>query len=278
MIKRSIYLIAICLLFILTSCEEIPVEIPEFQIPDSEKVVLVEELTGVHCNNCPDGAIRLKNIGALYPGRIAVIAIHAGDLSEPFSNSKYDLRSEDGIAIEKEWTYFGKPAAAIDRKLFDGHDNIPISGHGFWQQYIEEQLQQENVVNVETTVVFHTENRKGEVTVALLPLKDLDGKASIHVALTEDHIIDRQLKKGGVIDENYEFEHVLRDMITPVKGHDIPGNLKRNTLVSAKFSFTLPPSDGTWIPENMNIIAFVTEQNADGKPLVRNATKIKLIK
>ena len=252
--------------------------IPEFQLPHSEKVVLVEELTGVHCNNCPDGAIRLKNIEALYPGRIAVIAIHAGDLSEPFSNSKYDLRCEDGIAIEKEWTYFGKPAAAIDRKLFDGHDNIPISGHGFWQNYIEEQLQEENVINIEASIVFDPDNRTGEVTVGLLPLKDMEGKFRIHVALTEDHIIDLQLKKGGVIDENYEFEHVLRDMITPVVGHDILGSLKKNTIVSRKFGFTLPPSDGTWIPENMNIVAFVTEQEVDGKPLVRNATKIKLIK
>lgn len=278
MVKISIYFFIFFALVFFISCEEIPVVIPEFQLPDSEKIVLVEELTGVHCNNCPDGAIRLKNIEEQYPGRIAVIAIHAGDLSEPFSNSKYDLRCEDGIAIEKEWIYFGKPAAAIDRKLFDGHDNIPVSGHGFWQQYIEEQLQEENVINIEASIVFDPDNRTGEVTIGLLPLKDLDGKFSIHVALTEDHIIDLQLKKGGVIDENYEFEHVLRDMITPVKGHDITGNLKKNTVVSSQFDFTLPLSDGTWIPENMNIIAFVTEQIEDGKPLVRNAYKTKLIK
>jgi hypothetical protein len=275
--KILFFLLFIPVLFHTSCVDEVPVIIPEFQLNETEKVVLVEELTGVHCINCPDGAITLKNIEKKYEGKIAVIAIHAGDLSEPFSNSKYDLRCEDGINIEKGWTYLGKPAAVIDRVIFEEPD-IPVSGHTSWQQYIEQELTEENVVNIEATVNFDTITRKGQVTIGIIPLKDMNGQFKIYAALTEDHINDLQIRKNGIVDENYEFENVLRDMLSPFQGFEISNNLKKNIVISKTFDFSIPKSDGTWIPQNMNVVAFVSANLDNTYEKVKNAVKVKLIK
>lgn len=271
------FLLGIPVLFFSCCGDEIPVQIPEFQLNESEKVVLVEELTGVHCINCPDGAITLKNIENKYKGRIAVIAIHAGDLSEPFQESKYDLRCEDGKNIEKMWTYLGKPAAVIDRIIFEEPD-IPVSGYTSWQQYIEQQLNEENIINIEASVEFDTLKREGKLTIGLIPLKDIKGQLKLYAAVTEDHIVDRQIMKNGSVNEHYEFENVLRDMITPFNGTDIGSELKKNEIFSKTFDFNLPKSDGTWMLRNINIVAFISANSDNTYEKVKNATKIKLLK
>lgn len=276
--KKIIYTYAFFIVTVFSSCiKEIPVTIPEFTPPNSNKVVLVEELTGVRCNNCPDGALTLKNIENQYPGKIAVIAIHAGELSEPYPNSKYDLRCQDGISLEKEWSYLGKPAAAIDRVIFEDPD-IPVSGYTSWQQYIEEELLRENVINIEATAKFDPITRKGEVIISLLPLIDQNGTFKVFAALTENHIVDKQVKKDGKIDDAYEFENVLRDMITNYNGNDIGQSLIKNKLITKSFEFTLPASNGTWLPENMDIVAYVSGKTSNSNEIILNSIKIKLIK
>ena len=278
MMKNFIILFSFLSLFFYSCCgDEIPVVIPEFVVPETEKVVLIEELTGVNCINCPDGATTLNNIEKQYPGKIAVIAIHAGDLSEPFENSKYDLRCEDGINIEKGWTYLGKPAAAIDRVIFEDGE-VPVSGYSSWQAYIQNQLDEENIINIEATTNFDTLSRTGKLIISITPLKDLIGKFKLYAALTEDHIVDLQIRKNGSIDENYEFENVLRDMITPFDGFEISNNLYKNTVVSNTYDFSLPNSDGTWIVKNMNIVAFVTADIGNTYEKVKNTKKVKLLK
>jgi hypothetical protein len=276
--NKIINIFVFFVIILLSSCiKEIPVTIPEFSPPNSNKVVLVEELTGVRCINCPDGALTLKNIENQYPGKIGVIAIHAGELSEPYNDSKFDLRCADAISLEKEWSYLGKPAAAIDRVIFEEPD-IPVSGYSSWQQYIEQELLKENVINIEATAKYNALTRKGEVIISMLPLKDQNGTFKVFVALTENHIVDKQVKKDGKIDDTYEFENVLRDMITNYNGNDIGNSLIKNKLISKSFEFTLPESNGTWIPENMDIVAFVSGKTGDSDENILNSIKIKLVK
>ena len=268
----------IAIIFILSGCcNEVPLELPEFTLPVSEKRVLVEELTGVQCINCPDGATTIKNIQTLYPGKVISIAIHAGSLSEPMDENKYDLRCEDGINIEGSWAYLGKPAAAIDRVAYE-EPEIPVSGYTSWQTYIEQELLKENVINIEVISDFDVDSRAGTVKVSALPLKNIEGNFKIFVALIENKIVDSQKLKNGSIDEEYEFENVLRDMITPYNGTEIANQLKKNTLVTKSFNFSLPASDGTWIPENMKIVAFVTGNYEYNYETVMNVTEIDLVK
>ncbi|MEZ4906077.1 MAG: Omp28-related outer membrane protein [Saprospiraceae bacterium] len=265
------------ILFISSCCNEVPLEIPKFELTDSKRNVLVEDLTGVRCKNCPDGAQTIKAMQALYPDRVISIAIHAGFLSEPYTESKYDLRCEDGEKIESSWDYASKPAAAIDRVSFEPPD-IPIAGYSSWQSYVEEELSKENIVNLEASVDFDTLTRTGSVLIYALPLIDMEGQFKFYAALVENNIIDVQLLSDGTKDEEYEFESVLRDMITSYDGSDISGNLTENEVVNKSYSFSIPESDGTWIPKNMKIVVFMTGTYEHGYETVMNTFEVNLLK
>ena len=257
-------------------CNELPVTIPEFELPKTEKVVLVEEFTGVSCINCPDAAVALKNIEKIYEGQVISIAIHAGNQSEPLKKSKYDLRCEDGIKLESNWSYDGKPAAAIDRVIYEA-PNIPVSSHISWQSYIEEEFKKDNVLNIELSINYNTETRDLKIKVKMIPVIDLPGNFKLNVVLAESHIIDAQMLRNGTIKEDYEFNNVLRDMITPWNGQYIGEDLKKNDLILKSFSYTLPEDENLWKAENIKVVAYVTGgEESDLRPVI-NATESKII-
>ena len=263
-------------LIISSCCNELPVEIPKFTPPETDKVVLIEELTGVSCINCPDGATVIRNMEQKYKGQVISIAIHAGSLSDTLKTSKYDLRCEDGINLEKSWSYLGKPAAAIDRVIFEEPD-IPVSGYTSWQTYVEEEFKKENVLSITTTTEYDTVTRKLEVYVSMIPLVDLAGNFKLNVALTESHIIDAQTLRDGSVKEDYEFDNVLRDMITPWDGQSIGSGLKKDDIIIKSFSYTLPEDENLWKAENIKVVAFVTGgEESDMRPVL-NASESKII-
>lgn len=264
------------LTLIFTSCcNELPVDIPKFTPPETDKVVLMEELTGVRCINCPDGATTIRNIEQKYEGQVISIAIHAGSLTEPLESSKYDLRCEDGINLEKSWSYLGKPAAAIDRVVFEEPD-IPVSGYTAWQQYVEEEFKKENVLSLTTTTNYDSDTRKLEVNVSIIPLVNLAGNYKLNVALTESHIVDAQTLSNGSVKMDYEFDNVLRDMITPWDGQSLGADLKKDDIILKSFSYTLPEDGDLWKPENIKVVSFVTGGDESDLALVINASESKI--
>lgn len=67
----KIVLSTLTLVLLLGSCEEIPPTITPCQ---TDRVVLVEEFTGIDCVNCPIGADKLKSIADQNPGKVVVVA------------------------------------------------------------------------------------------------------------------------------------------------------------------------------------------------------------
>ena len=59
------------------------------------KNILIEDLTGVNCKNCPSAAKKLSDLIAANPGRIVGIAVHTPNhtFGGPFSGSKEDYRN-----------------------------------------------------------------------------------------------------------------------------------------------------------------------------------------
>jgi len=83
----------------------------------TDKVVLVEEFTGTWCGWCPYGVDSLKALEAQFGDRVAVISYHSGDVME----------NTTGAAVQDYIGVSGYPTAAIDRIVFDGETEIPIS-------------------------------------------------------------------------------------------------------------------------------------------------------
>ncbi len=276
--KINIFFTFLLVVF-LASCTEKEVIIPKYTPPTTKKAILIEEFTGVKCTNCPDGAKAIKAMEEKYGAIIVPIAIHNSDyFSEPLSENNYDFRTEVGDKIFgiHSSSSIPKPAASFNRVLFADEEEIPV-GPSSWQSSLETELKKQNVTFLDMITEYNNDTRKLEITVTISPTIDLKGDFNLSVAITESNIIDAQTMPDGSINDDYEFDNVLRDMITPFDGTFIGSDLQKDDKIVKSFSYNLPESGDLWIPENINIIAFITGGEKDSTKPVLNAVKKHLI-
>lgn len=260
-------LFAILSILLLTGCTEVMVTIPEFVPPDTEKVVLIEELTGVNCPNCPKGALKLEELLQRYPKNVIGVSIHGEFLAEPLSSSKFDFRSELADDLENYLKpIFGKPAAAFNRVQQENQSEFAISSVDLWGQFVDAELAKAQTIGLDIITTFDEETRELTVDVEVEPLINIEGDIRISVMLTESHIIDAQ-KDVDVIIDDYEHNHMLRTMLTNYEGDLFKDRLTANVIENTSFSYTVPQQDDFWHVENMEVIVFISEVTAETKEI-----------
>jgi len=265
----------LCLTFIFCiSCQEQEVAIPIVDAPGSERVILLEDLTGVKCSNCPIASTIAKDIMLSFPGKVVVIGIHGDLLSEPTSGSKYDFRFDEARDLEnylKPW--FGKPAGAINRVQFEGEPELAISTPETWSNLAQQELNKEHQMDLAAVVTYDETTRQVSIEIGARAVKNLEGTYNISVMLTESHIVDAQDEKqsdGSVITlQDYEHDHVLRMMLTAFDGDSFGVNPEQGVLVNRTFTTTLPDEDGTWIADNMEVVVFVHRVDGGTKEVIQ---------
>lgn len=280
---KSISTLLFCLL-LFAGCSELPVNLPPPGFKTSGKVILVEDLTGVECSNCPAAAQRLEEIVAEAPGSVVVVGVHGDQQTRPYVDSdgnprsKYDFRSEDASFLEeylKPW--IGKPAVAFDRRLFEGQQNLSINGVQNIRPRVEEQLAEPQVLNIESSYEYDSPSRTIDISIGISPLVDLEGNFFTTVLVTESHIIDYQLSSlFGGWDPEYEHQHVLRAIITQQQGDPLDQTLNAGELLAKNITYEIPTDNqGLWKVENLEFVVFVSD-HADGKKEVLQAHAFKI--
>lgn len=267
--KKLLILFSMIVLF--AACEEKMVVIPEFVPPTTGKVILVEELTGVDCPNCPAGSERLAAILELFPDNVVVVGIHGGILTKPLESSKYDFRNPDAEALDQFFQpYIGKPSAYFNRVKYEEWGEIwgnPVSGQ--WQGYVEDELEKPQVMELTINKEYNPDTRVLNMTVNALPLEDLDGEFKVTIMLTESGIIDSQKDLSEIILE-YEHKHVLRDVVTNFDGDAFATSLKKNTLASANYTYTIPVSEqGLWNEDHVEVVAFIANTEGESEEVLQ---------
>lgn len=269
--KNIIILLSVILLF--SACEEKMVIIPPPPDIDSGKVVLVEELTGVRCPNCPAGSERLAAILTLFPDNIVLVGIHGTDLTKPLSESKYDFRSDASIELENFLKpYLGKPAAYFNRVYFDELEgDWGNSFNGQWQGYIEDELEKPQTLEVFIVKTYDPVTRLLEMTISAKALEDLNGEFKLSIMLTEGKIIDAQDDQNTVIEE-YEHNHVLRDIITNVEGDFFTDSFEKDKFITKDYSYTIPvDEDGLWNDDHIEVVAFIANTEGESEEVLQAA-------
>ena len=255
--------------FTILSCTEKPIIIPPFEPITSDRIVLVEEVTGVRCPNCPSGSAKIANLLEQFPGQVVAVGIHGDFLTFPYNESKFDFRNDFAKEIEnylKPWE--GKPAAFVNRKKFDEEPLVAISEFDLLNSYVSQELNASHLVSLDLSSQYDEVSRSLELFLGVIPLQDLEGDFKVSIMLTESHIIDRQANVGEVIEE-YEHNHVLRTMLTAFDGDPIASSFVQNEIVNQQFQITLPPEDGTWIADNMYAVAFISDLSGDQKVVLQ---------
>lgn len=242
--------------FLLIGCEEKPIIIPDLQA--GARHVLVEELTGVRCQNCPDGARELLALQQTYgKENLIIVSIHsAGSFSVPYTSNppnQYDFRFPEAI----EMTNFigiaeGYPAASINRQLLSGNMSL-FSPRSAWSSMAADEFNQDFGLDMFMNTTYTEASRQLDISLKLAPAQTLTAENRITVLITQDSISDVQLD-GTVKVPDYQHRHVLRHIITKPDGDIINESLSAGSLVTKTFTLTLDPA---WDAKHCSIVAFV---------------------
>jgi hypothetical protein len=225
---------------------------------DVSKTVLIEDLTGVYCNNCPSAAAAARTIQEALPGKVVVVSVHTGPFATPMPNTQ-DFRTEAGDAYQKRFYPANNsyPAGMISRTIFDG--NIVSTDYSKWNAYTLERLRNQIfplVLKLTLVPSFDPQGENGSVTSTIDALSPVTAAIKWQLWLVESHIISPQLSKTGII-QDYEHNHVLRDAVNGVWGETV--EIKQGEHKVYKHAY--PFKNKNWKPENMAVVGFIYDAN-----------------
>ena len=261
---KPIYKIIFCLVtlaFFGSGCDEIPPNIGSCQ---TERVVLVEEFTGVRCVNCPTGARRIKQLIEQYSAeKLLAISIHSGYFAPPYPNME-DFRLPIGEQIDATLgPITAYPIAMVNRKKFDTESERAI-GLNKWAGYIEREfcLAPQVSLNIQNNYDASTRQLQTTVQAAGIGNPIFEQAIGMSVYITENKIESMQLDVNG-IDSNYIHEHVLRhSFISTVEGININNSHTPFQNNTQSFSFTLP---NHWKAEECYVVGIVHYRGNNGR-------------
>ncbi|MBL6963765.1 MAG: Omp28-related outer membrane protein [Bacteroidetes bacterium] len=245
------------------------------------RVALLEDFTGVRCGYCPDGHARAKIIKDLYPNKFIIMAVHAGGYAAPAAGWA-NFTTPYGNAFVSQANVAGYPAGTLNRIKADDLGVSPQRTGGYamsrnyWKTAAEAVMLMSAPVNIGAKATYNETNRELTVAVDLYYTADGNGSNYVNVAILQDKLISKQ--SGGTPDpNNYEQNHVLRDLITGQWG-DRNETTTVGTKYSKTFTYTVPTDynglgvtgGGAVVIDDLSIVVFVC-QNARN---VLNALKI----
>ena len=224
-----------------------------------QKIVLVEEFTGVYCYTCPATHQVVADMIDSYSGKIVVVNTHSthfGIYSDPdVMGNQYDFRTQDGDSIV---TLLGGvislPSAAIGRKIHSGETTIISQNRDLWESYVAQEINETVKVNIDIANSFSTSNRKLQVVITLNYVQNVNETNFLSVLLVENNIIDKQLDSNLAVVQNYSHQHILRDYLTEYKGNQITATKEPGRVYIRVFDYTIP---NDWNENNVEVIAFV---------------------
>ncbi|MEL6863431.1 MAG: Omp28-related outer membrane protein [Bacteroidota bacterium] len=275
-----IHVFALLILMLsLGSCQENMPEIACLSCTDDDtnttelqdRVVLIEEFTGVRCVNCPQGSAEIQNLLSVYGDQLIAVSIHAGFFSRPYPDNIYDFQTNAGDQILNFLEEpVGYPSAVVDRKLFDGEVELQV-GQTSWGGYIALQLEQGQAdASLVISNDFNADNRELSTTVEIQPIVDLEGDYALTMMLVENDIEDLQLTPDG-LQADYKHKHVFRDVMSAnALGDAVSDPLTVGSSVEISAKYTLPIG---WNEDKCEVIAFLHKTGTE-KEVVQAALEL----
>ncbi|MCB2208155.1 MAG: Omp28-related outer membrane protein [Bacteroidetes bacterium] len=231
--------------------------------PENKNVVL-EEFTGIHCPNCPDGHAIAQSIYDAHPDDVVLINIHTGSFAVPGAGEP-DFRTTWGNAIAAQAGIIGYPAGTINRHLFPGHSqgSGTAQSRSSWPVTSSMVLAEPSYLNVGAEATIVTSTRQLVVEVEVYYTGDSPESSNfLNVAVLQNNILGPQT--GGGAGNNYNHMHMLRHLLTGQWGVEIIETTE-GSLYSATFAYELPEdyNDVEVVLENLDVAAFVTESHQE---------------
>lgn len=180
------------------------------------KHVLLEDYTGVRCNNCPGAGELALNIQKQYDHKVIVLGVHAGFLSSPVGGYPNFMTSE-GDDWYNYFEFTSNPIGTVNRKNIGGTYGIEYPN---WNDEVANALQEEASVDMNATVNYDDASRKLSVEVKSKFLVEMPDTYNLTVCVVEDSIVGKQLTPDGD-NPNYVHRHVFRTTMNGAWGEEL---------------------------------------------------------
>ena len=262
MLKKATTLLLCVLLSFLSFAQNNKINVinrSEVSTDPQNKKILLEEFTGIHCGNCPDGHAMAKKLHTAKPEDVFIIAVHAGYYATPGADQA-DLRTDDGIELHDFFGADSYPSGMVNRIPYGNEYAISRS---LWAKQARIIISDIAPVNLMVNCEYDDFYEKITVTVDGYWVEDSPSdSARLSVALLQNNI--QAYQAGSGIGDDYIHQHILRDYITDALGDLITTN-KKGEYFTATYTYTLPEDyrGVVVVPEQLELIAFVTENEAN---------------
>ncbi|MEQ8324762.1 MAG: Omp28-related outer membrane protein [Vicingaceae bacterium] len=196
----------------------------------SNRNVLLEDLTGIYCGYCPDGALKADQLKASAPSQIIIIGNHAGSYATPNgSPGHWDFRTPEGAAINSNSDPSGYPAGNINREVtnYSMKAGKTAMSRGYWATVAGQIITEPSPANLAVEAYYYPGSNKLMVNVEGYYTSNGTGSDYLTVAVLQDDIEGYQSGMSGypariTTNNLYLHKDVLRKYLTsPVFGEEV---------------------------------------------------------
>lgn len=252
------------------------------------KKVILHDYTGVKCQFCTDGTVKIEGMIASNPNDFIPVQIHAGT----YTPSNSPLKTTTGDALVAIVQPPGYPCGSVDMIKYGpaGSTGLAMS-RTYWADAFQARKTNGATVSVGIDEKADMGNGKysADINIKFESIPSGAGKFRVNVFILEDSIKAEngleQINYGGGpyggaspltwATHKYVHNNVLRKALGGSWGFIdvVPENPTTDSVYSKTVEFTIDPS---WEKKNLRIVAFVAKNGSGADKEIYNGEQITL--
>jgi thiol-disulfide isomerase/thioredoxin len=232
--------------------------------------VLVEDITGHRCGNCPRAAETIENLMNTYGEQIIALGLHS-ELSQDFTDVyssdtlvnpslkfSYDFRTVTATQIDEHFgvSTAGLPNGMVNRKNYGGS---VVAGYTTWSTHVASELTLPQQMDIQLKNFWTPADSSICSFYFVEALADLNANYKICMFIMEDSIVNWQKDYAASPTDipAYLHRHVLRGSVNGTWGTAVNSNtvIADGEQFIQGFSTKIDPSK--WNIHHLYIVAFV---------------------
>ena len=220
----------------------------------THKSVIIEEFTGIHCGNCPDGHKRAAALQRMHPDNLFVVAIHAGSFATSYLDEP-DFVTKAGELIHNHFGVSSYPSGIVNRRDCGNGMIISRSNWGSAARVVNGDI---SPVNLYAECSYDNTSRELTVNVEGYYTSTMTDPR-LTLMLLQDNILGPQ--SGGLLGDEYPHRHMLRAVLTEDAFGDRLDVKEAGEYFSKEYRYTLPEAINSvpLEPYDTEVLVFVAE-------------------
>lgn len=237
--------------------------------------IMLEDFTGMKCNNCPRATDVGKALVDEYGHKIVFVALHnSGAFSRPDADFPLDLETETGENLRVRYQMASFPIGMLNRTDYENSGTERI-GDQNWSNVASQMLSDNDFIRARFDVSWKTIYNSEQRTVRVLPeiecLQAFQDDITIHAYLLEDGIVGPQVDSRASTEiygpkriiPDYVFKDVVRAGFPNL---EVGRTVFRSPAIGDRFEIQDPEQDelryvvdDEWNDQKLSVVLYLTD-------------------